>query len=419
MTARSDASDSGNATTPGKLKSPKTKAPKANRIKPPKQPRPHVPVAFAWGLGAAVIGGILTLVPTLIAWAIDSKSSASWNDAFGVGIDMWALAHRAHLSTDGVSVAASPLLLTLLCVLIVRFAAHRAFPVERLSHRDLTIIMGGFGFGYLLGAQLWGVLSAIGPARISWWSLILGPACVCLAGIAWMLWHMRDRSLEVAVAGDLAINAAPLLLRRSVAPAFRGLRWFFVASGLICLGLLAWHGGRVWAIQSHLEPGIAGGLLLVLGQLTMLPNYLIYAATWTVGGTLSVGAVQLHHGSVTVGALPLVPVLGALPDAMWSSWVWLCLLIPICIGGYIGWDASGTVARLASLRTRVVVAATSALVATLVLWLLAWFSTVSVSQGLLTYVGPSWHGWVLVPAELLPSAVAVAAVRHWIINHRH
>lgn len=390
------------------------------RIKTPATPRPHAPYAFWHGVGAAFVGALITLVPTLLAWVLDKKSSSSGNDAFGVGLDLWALAHRAHLSTDGVSVVISPLMLTFLFILLVRLASRRAFPVERLSPRDLTIVLGSFVIGYLIAAQAIGLLSSIGPARVGFLSLIVGPLIVALTGVVWTLWEMRDHSPEVSQAHEKAANAAPLLMRRAIVPALSGLRWLGVATAVILLILIAWHGGRVWMIHSQLAPGAVGGTLLVIAQLMMLPNILTLIAAWLAGSPVSVGAVQIGQDSVHTAALPLVPVLGALPDTMVSGgWAFLGLLIPLAVGAHIGWDSVDHVARLSSIRTKLLVAGSAAVFASLALLLLLWFSTVSISQGLLPFVGASWSTLVLFPLEFVLPALAVAGVRHWGINHRH
>lgn len=380
--------------------------------------RPHVPLAFGYGALSAIGVVIALMVPVFAAWTIDSQSSSSWNDTLGVTIDLWALAHRGHVNVDGTSVVFSPLVLTFLCVLAARFGARAAFPDERLHARDLRLILLAFIGGYVAAAQVLAVVASLGASHISWWSLLLGPFVVAAAGVAWTAWHEREHSPELKALDDLVLDATPLLLQRSIRSGLRGLRWLALASLVLVVALVAWHGGRVWTVHQQLNPGLVGGILLVAAQLLALPNLMALGAGWFTGSSVHVGAVSIGHGAMTPGTLPMIPVLGALPDGV-GPWAWIFLLVPIAVGGWIGWDAVGALTRLSSLRAKCTVALCAAALATLVMWLVWWFATARVSTGLLDYVGPGWNAWVLLPVLFVTPAVAVAGVRHWMLNHTH
>lgn len=379
--------------------------------------RPHVPLAFGYGALSAIGVVIALMVPVFTAWTIDSQSSSSWNDTLGVTIDLWALAHRAHVTADGVSVVFSPLVLTIACVFAARLGARAAFPDERLHASDLRLIMLAFIGGYVAAAQVLAVIASLGSSHIAWWSLILGPALVAGAGMAWTAWHERENSPELAALDAVVVESTPLLLRRSIRAGLRGLRWFALASLVLLVALIAWHGGRVWTVHEQLNPGVVGGVLLVASQFLALPNLMALAAAWLTGSPVSFGAVSIGHGGATLGTLPMIPVLGALPDGV-APWTWTLVAVPIAVGAWIGWDAVGALTRLSSLRAKCVVAASAAALATLVLWVVWWFATVSVSTGLLGYVGPHAQAWALLPVLFVAPAVIVACARHWILNHK-
>lgn len=357
------------------------------------------------------------MVPIFTAWTADSQSTSSWNDTLGVTIDLWALAHRAHITADGIGVVFSPLVLTFICVLAARFGARAAFPDERLRASDLRLIMLAFVGGYVVAAQVLGVIASLGSSHIAWWSLIVGPLLVAAAGVAWTAWHERGNSPELAALDEVVLESTPLLLRRSIRAGLRGLRWFALASLVVLVALIAWHGGRVWTVHHQLNPGAVGGVLLVASQVLALPNLMALVAAWLTGSPVSFGAVSIGHGSTTVGTLPMIPVLGALPDGV-APWTWVLVAIPVAVGGWIGWDAVGALTKLSSLRAKCVVAASASAVATLVLWVVWWFATARVSTGLLDYVGPHALAWALLPALFVVPAVVVACARHWHLNHR-
>ena len=378
--------------------------------------RPHVPLAFGYGVVAALGAVVVLMVPVFAAWTLDAQSTTSWNDTLGVTIDLWALAHRAHVVVDGSSIVFSPLLLTLACVWAARMGARGAFPDERLRAHDLRAIFIAFVGGYVIAAQVLGVIASLGHSHIAWWSLIVGPAAVALLGVAWTAWHERRHSPELAALDEVVIEATPLLARRSLRSALRGLGVFTLLAFVALLALVAWHGGRIWAVHDQLSPGVVGGILLVAGQLLALPNLVALMAGWMTGAPMHIGEVTIGHSGMTPGTLPMVPVFGALPEHI-GGWTWVALLAPLAAGAFVGWDASASLTRLSSLRAKLVVAACAAGVATVALWLLWWFATASVPGGLLGYVGPGWAAWALLPALFLPSALAAAGVRHWQLNH--
>lgn len=379
--------------------------------------RPHVPLAFGYGAVAALASLIVLMVPVFTAWTVDAQSSSSWNDTLGVAIDLWALAHRGHVAVDGTHLVFSPLLLTLGCVLAARFGARAAFPDERLRASDLRAIGLAYLGGYLAAAQVLGVLASLGHSHVAWWSLIVGPLVVALLGVAWTAWHERAHSPELAALDEVVLDATPLLMRRSLRAARRGLLLFVALAFALVVALVAWHGQRVWQVHQQLHPGIVGGGLLVLAQVLALPNLVGLASAWMTGASVSVGQVSLGHGGMSPGTLPMIPALGALPDAI-APWTWIALIVPVAVGALIGWDAAGSLTRLAGLRSRLIVAACASGVAVVALWLLWWFSCASVSDGLLGFVGPSWQAWAVVPVLLLVPALLTAALRHWLLGHR-
>lgn len=291
--------------------------------------RPHVPYAFGCGVLAALIVAFLVECVVAVGWLSDPKSTASWNDALGVGIAIWSLAQRAHVTSNGATVVFAPLLLSLLSVVVVAAMARMAMPKQRLRVEDLRLVFLAFIGGYVVAAQLLGRLAALGSVSVSWWSLILGPALVAALGLAATLWRHRDRSPELA-SWDRSMNrAAPLLFRRSLRSAFRGMALFGVLSFVEIIILMAWHGERMWTVQQQLHPGIAGGALLIAGQILALPNSMAYAASWSSGSAIGFGAVSIGHGGMTTGLLPMIPVLGALPNGGVQPWSWGALLVPI------------------------------------------------------------------------------------------
>lgn len=89
----------------------------------------------------------------------------------------------------------------------------------------------------------------------------------------------------------------------------------FIASGALLLALgFVTHWGRMVAIYQQLHAGAVGDLAVTMLQLGFIPNMVVHAMSWSTGAGFAFGA-GTHVGLTgsTVGALPLFPVVGAIP----------------------------------------------------------------------------------------------------------
>jgi len=124
----------------------------------------------------------------------------------------------------------------------------------------------------------------------------------------------------------------------------------------------------------------------------VLPNVVIWAASWLIGPGFALGTGSMVSPLATaVGPLPAVPVLGALPQGD-LPFAFVGLLVPV-IAGFLAGALVGSrvTARFAtSSRTLLVVVtgASTGLVAGILLGLLAWASAGGVGPGRLAQVGP-------------------------------
>src|SRR5699024_4687629 len=116
---------------------------------------------------------------------------------------------------------------------------------------------------------------------------------------------------------------------------------------------------RVGHIQSTLEAGFFGGLLLVLAQLLLLPNLGVWALSFAAGPGFSAadGASTTLSGAESE-VLPMLPVLAAQPQPGGLPWVThLLVVVPLLIGAFVARRALRRVPRLATTSTKAGVAA--------------------------------------------------------------
>lgn len=111
-----------------------------------------------------------------------------------------------------------------------------------------------------------------------------------------------------------------------------------IATGALLAGVsIFFHWNRMIALYQGLHGGFLGDLSVTLLQFALLPNLIVFALAWGSGAGFSVGEGTLVSPATThAGALPSLPVLGAVPaDA--TAWAYVVLALPILAGALAGW----------------------------------------------------------------------------------
>lgn len=385
-------------------------------------------------LGAALAGGLCVLlgvvavaVPTLLAWLADERSTATLWQTLGVSVDLWAMAHRAEVLTPAASVVLAPLLLTAIPFALCWYAVRQIV----LARPQLTVGAGGWGTAWralggsdvvafvlaYVGTGLLVAYSAsfgIAPVRLS--SLVPGALLVPVAAVALVWWseHRREQQPSVDVGLRWVRDRVPVLLRRALAPAVETLVALAAVCFLLVLGLLLVRGERILTLYDALDAGLVGTLTLTLAQLAALPNLMVWALGWMTGAGVSVGTVHVSWSAATPGDLPLVPVLGALPEpGALPPGLWAMALVPLVAGGWIGYRCADSASRLSSWWTKAQITLASCVAVALTVLVLGWLSTGGLTPGLLGTVGVApWRvaAWLL--AELAVGGLLVTGLMH-------
>ena len=130
-----------------------------------------------------------------------------------------------------------------------------------------------------------------------------------------------------------------------------------------------------------------GDTAVTLLQLGFLPNLVIYAIAWSTGAGFSFGAgTSVGLTSSDVGTLPMLPILGAVPESMGTAGL-LGLLVPLGAGAIAGWwflrEGEDHLDEWVALK--VPFRPLSALISAVAL---------GVVTGILTSFGALWLGWI-------------------------
>lgn len=321
---------------------------------------------LAYSTGAAALSASLVVTAVFAAWLASTASSVPAGQAVSLGLLGWLLAHGVPLQLGRGSVGLIPWLLTLLPLLSLRWSAQRllagraalrprARPQGWVRSDVLRLGVGFAGF-YAVLAFLVAALARLPGASAH--PLAAFACCFVLAALAvtWACVDLFAGRFDRLCPRILAAwrTGAPGWLRRAVAPALRGVVMLLVIGSLAVVAVAAVNGTRIGSLYADLAPGWVGGTVLTLGQLLYLPTAAAWALSVMAGPGFSLGSgpsvsVRASEG----GALPLVPIFGALPDpGPLPDWFALVMLVPVAVGVMVGWLAVRRTARLSSWRHR-------------------------------------------------------------------
>ena len=96
--------------------------------------------------------------------------------------------------------------------------------------------------------------------------------------------------------------------------------------------MLAVNYAQIIALYEGVQSGYLGGVALTVAQLALLPNLVIWAASWFAGPGFAIGTGSaISPMGTALGPVPAVPMLGALPTGD-LAWGFVGLLVPILAG---------------------------------------------------------------------------------------
>lgn len=208
-----------------------------------------------------------------------------------------------------------------------------------------------------------------------------------------------------------------------------------VIVGSLCL-LLAIVTGVPRILEAHRQLGSdpAGDIAMALLHFALLPNLLLWAISWASGAGFSIGAgTSITPAGTDAEALPLLPVLAALPGQEPSTALLAAPSLIVLAGFAAGWwfvregenhlgEWIAVRSPSAILSVPIVIALTAALigaVAALLSLVLASFSSGSLGLGQLTAVGPlPWRTAWMLGLEIAVGAALAMVVGPWLDRKR-
>ena len=320
--------------------------------------------------------------------AVAAMSAHLWLLIHGVPLDL-AAAFGASAGTMTLVPLGLSILPLLLCYRSGRRLARASYEGEFL----IPVLSGSVTYA-LISSAMYGWASPH-PQPLQALNAALVPLGIVVAGLMWG-GYREARSLSRMVGVDTAEQISQMsqysrwagsyawAVVRAAVVAFVAL----VGLGAVLLGigiLAGWS--QIVATYQELHAGAVGDTAVTLLQLGFLPNLVIYAIAWSTGAGFSFGAgTSVGLTSSDVGTLPMLPILGAVPESM-GTFGLVGLLVPLGAGAIAGWwflrEGEDHLDEWVALK--VPFRPLSALISAVVL---------GVMTGIMTSFGALWLGWI-------------------------
>ncbi|MBN9605958.1 MAG: hypothetical protein J0G30_05040 [Actinomycetales bacterium] len=393
---------------------------------------------------AIAIGLALPLAPLTLLWAVQFGFGPPWADIGRAGVDVWLLGHGVDVrftldpalaATLGLPGAADPVPVTLALLggaLVTLLLAVRAG--ERLAESGRAVL--GIPVAVAVVALVSGglaMLVALPAARPSFSQAVVLPALVFAAGA--VVGAVRGSARAGASGtGDgrgpsrLAawarerwadLPALPRLVAVDALRAGAATAALTIAVSALVLALaLAAAYADVIRLYEALHTEWLGGLLVTAGELALLPDLVIWTASWLIGPGFALGTgSHVSPLGTALGPVPPIPVLGALPSAD-LAFAYAGLLVPVGAAFLIGvgvrraHDGRRRAAGLERARAgeTVLLALAGGVATGLALGLLAAAASGAAGPGRLQQVGPDPLAVGLVAAALAALGLAVGSL---------
>ncbi|MCJ1706564.1 DUF6350 family protein [Microbacterium sp. VKM Ac-2923] len=356
----------------------------------------------------AAAGGIAVIFAPLALLWVFGVGDPEWGALWPASAAVWHLGHLvsvtltlpdAYLAATGIDPTFATFTLSLAPL---AFAAFTALFAARSGARAAEA--GAALTGWLSGSVVFaGIAALVGLTANAElvasevWLAILLPSLLFLVpsfiGAFTTAWRVGDDGPVDALRSRIerlphAWADVPALIVRGVALTTLGL--VAVGGVVVVAGLIA-RGSQVIGLYQASNADTIGAIVIALGQLMYLPTLVLWAVAFTAGPGFALGTdTAVTPAATQVGALPGIPVLGAVPDST-SSWLLLLVLLPVGVGAMAGWMLRSRMPRITGpdpFGPRLVVAAAVAVLTGGVGALAALASTGSIGPGRLADTGP-------------------------------
>ena len=347
----------------------------------------------------ALFSAVAVFAAMSAVWATKGFGDMEFSSVAAMSAHLWLLIHGVPLDLAAAFGASAgtmtlvPLGLSILPLLLCYRSGRRLARASYEGEFLIPVLSGSVTYA-LISSAMYGWASPH-PQPLQALNAALVPLGIVVAGLMWG-GYREARSLSRMVGVDTAeqISQMSQYSRWAGSYAWAVVRAAVVAfvaliglgAVLLGIGILAgWS--QIVATYQELHAGAVGDTAVTLLQLGFLPNLVIYAIAWSTGAGFSFGAgTSVGLTSSDVGTLPMLPILGAVPESM-GTFGLVGLLVPLGAGAIAGWwflrEGEDHLDEWVALK--VPFRPLSALISAVVL---------GVMTGIMTSFGALWLGWI-------------------------
>lgn len=347
----------------------------------------------------ALFSALAVFAAMSAVWATKGFGDMEFSSVAAMSAHLWLLIHGVPLDLAAAFGASAgtmtlvPLGLSILPLLLCCRSGRRLARASYEGEFLIPVLSGSVTYA-LISSAMYGWASPH-PQPLQALNAALVPLGIVVAGLMWG-GYREARSLSRMVGVDTAeqISQMSQYSRWAGSYAWAVVRAAVVAfvaliglgAVLLGIGILAgWS--QIVATYQELHAGAVGDTAVTLLQLGFLPNLVIYAIAWSTGAGFSVGAgTSVGLTSSDAGTLPMLPILGAVPESM-GTFGLVGLLVPLGAGAIAGWWflREGEDHLDEWVAPKVPFRPLSALISAVAL---------GVVTGILTSFGALWLGWI-------------------------
>lgn len=299
----------------------------------------------------AAIGVGITLAPVTVIWLFENDPSIDWFVAFRASADVWLMAHGTRLVVPAgtlLGLEVPTFIVSLVPLGMTLVVGYMAFRLGRRLTAASELWPGWLAATAVYGAiALFLSTAAHDPAiyPVTWQGTFLPPTLFFIVMAVASLTGKRlvfgeatktpeaiERVWARKYLGD-RVNRLHWAVRAVASPAFRAgtgiVAILMAASGVLFAVMLALNWINVTRFYEGLQVSVLGGIIITVGQIAVMPNLIIFGASWLTGTGFQIGAGSLISPLGTaVGPLPVIPVIGALPVGQLSVGM-IVIVVPL------------------------------------------------------------------------------------------
>ena len=362
--------------------------------------RPTYVISGALGaLWAAVIGLIVVALPVYLT-QVTSSSASGWGATLRTGSAAWLVAHDVPIRLGTVWYSLLPWGLLIIPVTLLVLAGRWAAHVSHARTRgERGIVIASAVVVYAVLGLVASLLCSDSTVSVGAVRACLTTAVVAVLAFGWgvLRANIAARRAALSATWQVIVRAAGLAVIVLIA----------ITSVILLVALIIGFQVAV-DMQTALNSGPVGGLVLLLLGIGYLPMMLTWTLAYSAGSAVTIGAGSVISPFVPNSVpteLPPFPLLAALPTGS-STAQWFLPVLIVAAGVLVGIWLSRRIV-LPALRRAGVAAASSALASVVVL-VATVMSHGSVGAERLRDLGPApWLTMALVFALLCVGSIPV------------